>query len=65
MSFVLENSIGKKLSGFYPNAGRMRLMLAYRKGDWYSYSTRGEAERHLVAIRKYGIGKQLKVAVRG
>ena len=38
-SFVLVNSAGRKLSGFYPHAGRMRLMLAYRKGDYYFYGT--------------------------
>jgi len=65
MSFVLENSTGKKLSGFYPNAGSMRLMLAYRKCDYYCYSTEDEAKRHLVAIHRYGIGKQLRIVERG
>lgn len=63
--FVLENSTGKKLSGFYPNAGSMRLMLVYRKRDWYCYDTKPEAERHLAAIQKYGIGKSLRIIERG
>ncbi|MBA7693073.1 hypothetical protein ES703_101648 [subsurface metagenome] len=63
--FVLENSTGKKLSGFYPNAGSIQYMLAYRKGDWYSYDTKEEAERHLAYIRNHGTGKQLRVVERG
>ena len=59
--FVLVNSVGKYLSGFYPNAGRMRLMLAFRKCDWYSYPTKEEAEQHLATIHRYGIGKALSV----
>ena len=63
--FVLENSTGRKLSGFYPNAGDKRLMLAYRKGDYYCYSTKEEAEGHLAAIQKYGIGRSLRIIERG
>ncbi len=63
--FVLENSTGKKLSGFYPNAGSIQFMLAYRKGDWYSYDTKEEAESHLAYIRNHGTGKKLRVVERG
>lgn len=63
--FVIANRAGKYLSGFYPNAGKMRLMLAFRKRDWYCYPTKEEAERHLAAIHNYGIGKTLSVKERG
>lgn len=62
--YVLVNKAGQKLSGFYPNAGSMRLMLAYRKGDYYTYGTIDEAMRHLEAIHEYGIGKTLQIVER-
>ena len=59
--FRLENSTGKKLSGFYPNAGAKRMMLAYRRGDYYCYGTKEEAEEHLAYIQGYGLGNKLRV----
>ena len=57
--YILVNKVGSKLSGFYPNSDKPEL--SYRKGDWYTYPTRNEAESHLSYIKGHGVGKTLRI----
>ena len=61
MNYVLVNSAGKKLSGFYDNCGVKSRFLVYRDNDWYAYGTKAEAEKHLRYILKHGVGKNLRI----
>lgn len=61
MRYVLANNAGQRLSGFYPNDVRVRLV--YRRNDYYCYSTLAEAESHLRYIQNHGVGKNLKIQV--
>jgi len=59
LRYILVNNSGQKLSGFYPNDVKPKL--AYRKGNYYTYSTLEEAKDHLAYIHKYGVGKNLTI----
>jgi hypothetical protein len=60
--YVLINSAGKRLSGFYPNAGERRRFLIYREDGWYSFSTKEEVTNYLAWIRHHGVGRNLRIA---
>lgn len=59
--YVLVNSAGKKLSGFYPNCGFPSRFLVYRENDWFFYGTMADAQFHLAYIRRHGVGRNLKI----
>jgi len=63
MRYVLRNSKGQKLSGFYPNAGNKAKFLAYRRNDYICYSTPEEAVDHLGYIRSHDVGRSLEVEI--
>ena len=60
--YVIVNSAGRKLSGHYPGAYVSNLV--FRKNDWYSFSTRKEAEEFLQSILRHGYGKNLRIVSR-
>jgi len=52
MRYVIVNRQGIPLSGFDSNDMVTKHQLKFRTRDWYSYSTRKEAQAHLKHIRK-------------
>ena len=59
--YVIVNSAGRKLSGFYPNAGNRSRFIVFREHDWFYYRTKKDAERHLAYIRRHGVGRNLRI----
>lgn len=57
--YYLINKAGKRLSAFYPND--LKPKLVYREGDWYCYQTLEEAEKHLNYILGFNIGNTLVI----
>lgn len=62
--YVLKNSAGQNLSGFYPNCGVRSKFLVYRENDWYTFPTRKEASDFLKYIREHGVGRSLSIRER-
>lgn len=59
--YVIVNSAGRKLSGFYPNCGFPSRFLVYRENDWFYHGTEKGAERQLAYIRRHGVGRNLRI----
>jgi len=59
--YVILNSAGERLSGFYPNCGNPSRYLVYRKNDWFTYPTKMDAEEHRQYILGFGVGKNLRI----
>ena len=58
--YVILNSAGERLSGFYPNCGNPSKYLVYRPNNWVSFPTKAEAESHIRYIQRHGVGKNLR-----
>jgi hypothetical protein len=60
MFYVIQNSVGKRLSSYYPNALR-KDQLVYRENSYITYNTMKEARSHLAYIQRGGLGRNLKI----
>lgn len=60
--WVIVNSVGDKLSSFYPNEADKKRYLVYRDNAWMSFATAAEAKKKINYIRRYGVGRNLRAA---
>jgi len=62
--YVIKNSAGKNVSGFYPNCGDRSRFLVYRDNDYVTFRTKKEAVTWLKYIQRHGVGMNLTIKER-